>query len=173
MLPERKKQMKKTHFVAMGANLPGLRGESPLQICNAAIAAIAALPGVDAPVRSPWYSTAPIPASCQPRYVNGLLRFVADMTPETLLLSLQGIEHRFGRIRGVPDAARTLDLDMIDSGGLVRDAPDPVLPHPRAHTRLFVLLPLRDLAPDWRHPRTGETVGALIARLPPQDVQHL
>jgi 2-amino-4-hydroxy-6-hydroxymethyldihydropteridine diphosphokinase len=171
MLPERKKQMKKTHFIAIGANLPGVSGESPLQICNAAIAAIIALPGVGAPCRSPWYSTAPVPASAQPRYINGMLRFTADMTPQSLLLSLQSIERRFGRVRGLPDAARTLDLDIIDSAGAVRTAPDPILPHPRAHTRLFVLLPLRDLAPTWRPPGTGDVIGAMITSLPPQDVR--
>jgi 2-amino-4-hydroxy-6-hydroxymethyldihydropteridine diphosphokinase len=171
MLPERKKQMKKTHFIAIGANLPGLGGQSPLQICNAAIAAIIAMPGVAAPCRSPWYSTAPIPASDQPRYVNGMLRCTAAMTPQCLLLSLQSIERLFGRVRGMPDAARTLDLDIVDSGGVVQNAPDLILPHPRAHTRLFVLLPLRDLAPAWHHPVTGETVDSLINCLAPQDVR--
>ena len=59
-------------------------------------------------------------------------------------------------MRGEPNAARTLDLDIIDMGGMVRDAPDPILPHPRAHLRAFVLRPLAELAPDWisaRDPR--------------------
>jgi 2-amino-4-hydroxy-6-hydroxymethyldihydropteridine diphosphokinase len=173
MLPERKKAMEKTQFVAFGANLRGPDGAKPLQLCCAAIAAITALPGITAPTRSPWYSTAPIPASDQARFVNGVLRFQAVMAPETLLSHLQAIENALGRLRGAPNAARTIDLDIIDSGGLVRDSPDPVLPHPRAHLRRFVLLPLRDVAPAWVHPRTGQTIASLLAALPPQDVRLL
>jgi 2-amino-4-hydroxy-6-hydroxymethyldihydropteridine diphosphokinase len=173
MLPKRKKAFAKTHFIAVGANLPGPDGTKPLAVCFAAITAIAALPWVMHAARSPWYSTGPIPASDQPRYVNGMLRIEADIHPETLLTSLQCIETRFGRSRSAPNAARTLDLDIVDSAGLIRDSPDPILPHPRAHTRAFVLLPLRDVAPDWRHPRTGEGIAALIAALPPQDVRLL
>ena len=63
------------------------------------------------------------------------------------------------------NAARTLDLDVIDVDGLVRDAPDPVLPHPRAHARAFVLLPLRDVAPGWVDPRSRRSVETLLAEL--------
>jgi 2-amino-4-hydroxy-6-hydroxymethyldihydropteridine diphosphokinase len=86
---------------------------------------------------------------------------------------LQAIEARAGRVRGLPNAARTLDLDIIDLNGLVRDAPDPVLPHPRAHLRGFVLLPLADVAPAWVHPRLTVGVAALLAALPPYDVVRL
>ncbi len=57
--------------------------------------------------------------------------------------------------------------------GLVRDAPDPVLPHPRAHERAFVLLPLAEVAPGWVHPRLGRDAAALIAALPPQEISLL
>jgi 2-amino-4-hydroxy-6-hydroxymethyldihydropteridine diphosphokinase len=128
-----------------------------------------ALKGVKAGVRSRWFSTAPVPASDQPRYINGVLRLTCDLAPAGLLAALAGLEQAFGRVRGVPDAARTLDLDIIDMGGLVRDAPDPVLPHPRAHVRAFVLYPLRDVAPRWVHPVSGRDIGGLIAALLSQD----
>ena len=73
------------------------------------------------------------------------------------------MEQRFGRVRPFPDAPRTLDLDIIGMDGLVRDAPDPVLPHPRAHLRAFVLAPLCDVAPGWVHPRFRATAAALLA----------
>ena len=156
-------------IVAIGANLPSVDAD-PLQACERAIRAIAALPGVSGLARSRWFSSAPVPASSQPRFVNGAVAFLTGLDPADLLDRLHGIEDSAGRARPVPNAARTLDLDVIDMGGLVRPAPDPVLPHPRAHLRLFVLLPLRDVAPDWRHPVTGSSVAALLAGLPPQDV---
>ena len=100
-----------------------------------------------------------------------MLHVKGEIPPRTLLDALQAIERRAGRLRGALNAARTLDLDIIDMGGLVRTESDPILPHPRAHLRAFVLLPLRDVAPGWRHPLLGETVESLIARLPPQDIR--
>jgi 2-amino-4-hydroxy-6-hydroxymethyldihydropteridine diphosphokinase len=87
------------------------------------------------------------------------------VSPGPLLAALQAIEARFGRRRAEPNAARTLDLDLIDMHGLVRDTPDPILPHPRAHLRAFVLLPLLEVAPDWVHPRTGRTGRAWLAEI--------
>jgi 2-amino-4-hydroxy-6-hydroxymethyldihydropteridine diphosphokinase len=68
-------------------------------------------------------------------------------------------------VRGEPNAARTLDLDIIDMGGLVRAQPDPILPHPRAHLRGFVLYPLRDVAPGWVHPVLHDDLPTMIRRL--------
>ncbi|HTZ69776.1 MAG TPA: 2-amino-4-hydroxy-6-hydroxymethyldihydropteridine diphosphokinase [Acetobacteraceae bacterium] len=150
------------HLIALGANLPGPDGTTPLQTCERALRRLAALPGLELQARSRWFATAPVPPSDQPHYINGVARLAGAIAPAELLARLQRIEAEFGRARGVANAARTLDLDIIDMAGLVRDAPDPILPHPRAHQRSFVLLPLRDVAPDWVHPRTGETVTSLL-----------
>jgi 2-amino-4-hydroxy-6-hydroxymethyldihydropteridine diphosphokinase len=83
------------------------------------------------------------------------------------------IEAACGRQRSTPNAARTLDLDIIGIGDLVRDAPDPILPHPRAHLRAFVLAPLADIVPDWVHPVLGQTAVELLALLPPQEIRPL
>ena len=156
-------------IVAIGANLPSPEG-GPLAACMRACLAIAGLPGVHGLVRSRWYSSAPVPASDQPRFVNGAVAFRTALPPAALLAQLHVIETGAGRARSAPNAARTLDLDIIDMGGLVRSRPDPVLPHPRAHLRRFVLLPVRDVAPGWVHPVTGAGLGALLAALPQQDV---
>ena len=152
--------------VAIGANLPGPDGATPLQTCAAAGRALAELPGLQLHSTSRWYETEPVPRSDQPNYVNGVARLEriqgAVISPEALLASLQAIEARSGRRRAEPNAARTLDLDLIDLDGLVRDTPDPILPHPRAHLRAFVLLPLLDVAPDWVHPANGRTGFALL-----------
>lgn len=160
-----------SHYVALGANLAGPDGATPRQMCERAISALANLPDLHVEMRSRWFSTAPVPASQQPRFVNGVVRLRGSTTPEELLTALQRIEHQAGRTRSAPNAARVLDLDIIDMEGLIRVAPDPILPHPRAHERGFVLLPLRDVAPNWIHPTLGLPIQTLIAKLPPYDVQ--
>jgi 2-amino-4-hydroxy-6-hydroxymethyldihydropteridine diphosphokinase len=157
-------------FVAIGANLASADGASPLVTCKQAAAALDGVAGLRLTGLSRWYETTPIPPSGQPPYINGVARLEGSSAPEFLLARLQRIEHDFGRVRGVANAARTLDLDIIAMGDLVCAAPDPILPHPRMHQRAFVLAPLLDLAPDWRHPVLGRTARALLDALPDQGV---
>jgi len=168
-------------LIGIGANLPGADGAPPIETCRRAAAALDALPGLRLRGLSRWYLTAPVPPSGQPPYVNAvaLLRAqpgVVQPDPGALLAALQGMEARAGRIRGRANAARTLDLDIVamgEGGQLVRSVVDPVLPHPRAHERAFVLVPLRDVAPGWVHPLLRRGVAELIAALPPQQMQAL
>jgi 2-amino-4-hydroxy-6-hydroxymethyldihydropteridine diphosphokinase len=117
---------------------------------------------------SPWYRTAPVPASDQPWYVNAVAEVSTDQTADSLLAQLHEVEDAFGRVRTVPNAARLIDLDLIDfNGEIVTGGPGrATLPHPRMEGRAFVLRPLADLAPDWRHPRTGASIQTLLAALP-------
>jgi len=149
-------------LIAIGANLPGPDGAPPIVTCRLAAQSLAELPGLRLTALSSWYASAPDPPSDQPDYVNGMARLAGQPEPAALLAALHAIEARAGRVRGAANAARTLDLDIIDCNGAVRDAPDPVLPHPRAHLRAFVLLPLREVAPDWVHPRLGLPVAELL-----------
>jgi len=123
--------------------------------------------GVAVVARSRWYRSAPVPASPQPWFVNGVAAVATGLGPVPLLALMHRIEARFGRVRAAANAARTLDLDLLDYDGMVRGAGEaPILPHPRLHERAFVLLPLAELAPDWRHPVTGAAIAGLIAALP-------
>ena len=160
-------------LVAVGANLPAGAGVTPLETCLRAVDALRAIPGLRVAAVSSWYETDPMPPSGQPPYVNGVVRLDGDIEPAALLAALHAIEEEHGRTRGERNAARTLDLDVVAMGDLVREAPDPVVPHPRAHLRGFVLEPLRDVAPGWRHPVLGRSVEELIAGLAPQGVRRL
>jgi 2-amino-4-hydroxy-6-hydroxymethyldihydropteridine diphosphokinase len=135
------------------------------------------LPGMRLRGLSRWFLSAAIPPSGQPPYVNGVASLLVEpgvmLDPVGLLESLMAVETACGRVRNVANAPRTLDLDIIAVGDLVRDEADPILPHPRAHLRAFVLAPLTDVAPDWIHPVLGRTAAALLADLPPQDIQPL
>lgn len=155
-------------LVAIGANLPGPGGIPPLESCRRAAASLDALPGMRLLALSRWWASAPLPPSAQPDYVNGVARLEGEIAPEALLTALQALERGAGRFPSVANAARPLDLDIIAVGRLVRRTPDPVLPHPRAHLRAFVLAPLAEVAPGWVHPSLGQTVEALLASLPAQ-----
>ncbi|MHB1305043.1 MAG: 2-amino-4-hydroxy-6-hydroxymethyldihydropteridine diphosphokinase [Acidiphilium sp.] len=140
-------------LIALGANLPGPEGGAPNGTCRQALAALRAIPALEFVSVSRWYRTSPVPpAPDQPDYCNGVARFAGVMEPMALLAALHEIEAAFGRRREATNAARTLDLDLIDMDGRIRRDPPPVLPHPRAHLRKFVLRPLLDVAPDWVHP---------------------
>ena len=163
--------------IAIGANLPGPSG-SALQNCEAALAALDAA-GVTVKRRSRWYRSPPwvpadqtspgAPPAPQPWYVNGVAVVETTLDPAALLATLHRIEASFGRVRtsGTVNAARPLDLDLIDYNGLVRVGDPPVLPHPRLESRAFVLRPLAEIAPTWRHPKSGRSLKDLLQDLPP------
>ncbi len=155
-------------LIGIGANIPSSFGP-PRATCGAALAALARA-GVDVVACSSWWRSAPVPASDQPWFVNAVAALATPLPPAELLAVLLRIEVAFGRVRGIPNADRVLDLDLLDYRGTI----DPIeergivltLPHPRLHERAFVILPLLEIDPGWRHPATGRTVEDLAGNLP-------
>ena len=154
-------------FIGLGANLEHPIHGPPRRALEAALEQLGRR-GVAIHRVSPWYRTAPVPASNQPWYVNAVAEVATDLTADALLARLHEVEDAFGRVRTVPNAARLIDLDLVDfQGEIAAGGPGrAILPHPRMESRAFVLRPLADLAPDWRHPRTGVSIQALLAALP-------
>ncbi len=157
-------------LIGVGANIPSPVG-SPRQTCEAALVHLGRL-GLVIAGRSPWYETAPVPASDQPWFVNSVVMATTALSPAGVLAALHLTEAAFARSRSVANAARTLDLDLLTFDDLVQAERAPLLPHPRMQERAFVLLPLRDLAPGWRHPVLGETAAELAAKLPVDGIRR-
>lgn len=152
-------------LIGLGGNLASEAG-GPRETCEAALARLAT-DGVSLKAMSGWYETAPVPMSDQPWFVNAVAVVETNLDPNALLDRLQKAELALGRVRTVANAARTVDLDLLAYNQVLSDDPRLILPHPRLHERAFVLYPLRDVAPDWRHPRLGASPQAMIDALPP------
>ena len=154
-------------LIGLGANLEHPVHGSPKSTLEAALAQLETL-GPRLIRRSRWYRSAPVPASGQPWFINGVAALQTELDAPGFLALLHRVEADFGRRRGIRNAARTLDLDLLDFRGQVTAADQvPRLPHPRLCERAFVLLPLREVAADWRHPASGQGLAELIAALPP------
>ena len=145
--------------VALGSNLKGLY-ESSEALLEEAMQRLAEH-GLPVVRRSSLWRSAAWPDPAEPAYLNAVALVDTRLPPLRVLQALRELEARFGRERGTPNQARTLDLDLIAYGDLLMDAPGLVLPHPRSHERLFVMGPLAEVAPDWRHPRLGATAAEL------------
>jgi len=161
-------------LVAIGSNLPHPEHGSPQAVCDAAVTAIGE-GGCTVTARSRWFRSAAVPVSDQPDFTNGVISLETAMAPAELLIFLHRIEAVFDRRRSEQNAARTLDLDLLAFGDIVNKGPvSPIIPHPRMIDRAFVLLPMQDIAEDWKHPVSGAALADLVAALPAdQDCEPL
>ncbi len=152
-------------IIAIGSNLPHPVYGDPTQVCRSAVSAISRC-GCAILKQSRWYRSAAVPPSNQPDFVNGVIGISSGFCPQELMKKLHIIEAKFGRERSSPNAARVLDIDLVAYDNVVRAEPEwPALPHPRMSQRAFVLYPLRDIMPAWRHPATGVELSDLISAL--------
>ena len=151
-------------LIGIGGNLESAQFGPPRDTLTAALAALKEK-RIRILARSGWYRTEPVPRSDQPWFVNAVVSLATELGAKDLLNALQATERQFGRVRGELNAPRILDLDILDYQGEVMDTTSLVLPHPRLHERRFVLIPIAEIAPDWRHPILELTAVQLLAQL--------
>lgn len=158
-------------YIALGSNL-----QSPEFQINKAFDELDAMPLSRVIKKSSLYSTAPVGYEDQPDFVNAVVALETKLDAEKLLMYLLAIENLHGRRRPFPNAPRQLDLDLLLYDNLQMQTEDLTIPHPRMHTRGFVLLPLAEIAPDLIIPDaslSGKTVAELAAALQDQGVKRL
>ena len=149
-----------TAYIALGSNLGDREGT-----LRSAIAALRQLGSVEA--ISSFYQTAPVGPVEQPDFLNAVVALRTTLPPQQLMAALLRIEQQRGRDRSasVPKGPRTLDLDLLSYGDAVMETPTLTLPHPSLAERKFVLAPLMEIAPQWRHPVSGKTAVVLLSEL--------
>jgi 2-amino-4-hydroxy-6-hydroxymethyldihydropteridine diphosphokinase len=149
-------------FVGVGSNL----GDREFLIRNA-VEGLRAVPRTSVLRVSSLYDTDPVGELEQPAFLNAVVWLETELEPRELLWHLLLIEKRMGRVRTQKWGPRSIDLDLLFFGGTVLQDPDLTLPHPEAHRRAFVLIPLQELDADFVHPETGEPIRKMIRRLDP------
>jgi 2-amino-4-hydroxy-6-hydroxymethyldihydropteridine diphosphokinase len=158
----------KLALVALGSNL----GDSQKKILDAM--ARLQLFSDEAILKSSLWQTTPVDCPPDsPKFLNAVVGFVPQKNenPESLLKKMQELEKEFGRVpKKVLNEPRPLDLDLVAFGNEIRNAPELILPHPRAHLRKFVLQPLSEIAPELILPNQTKTVLQLLAELQSDEI---
>jgi len=149
--------------IALGSNLAGLYPSSEA-LLDAALVRLGEH-GLPVRARSSWWRSSAWPDPADPAFINGVALVDTDLASREVMAVLARLERDFGRLREAANAPRTLDLDLIAHGRAVIDDPGLILPHPRAHERRFVMGPLAEIAPAWRHPVSGASAAELAFRV--------
>lgn len=178
--------------MSFGANLP-IGNDDLTSTLTRVIDALSGEDNFQQVAVSRGYATPAWPPDSGPEFLNAAIACRSASRPEAILRKLHEIETMLGRLRPVRWGPRVCDLDLLAVGGrILPDRPTVeaemamddaeaqarapkrlILPHPRMHRRAFVLVPLAELAPDWRHPITGATVAEMAAALPAQSLEGI
>tara|TARA_B110000438_G_scaffold118263_1_gene115518 strand:- start:29 stop:520 length:492 start_codon:yes stop_codon:yes gene_type:complete len=159
-------------IIGIGANLKSDFYNSIIEACETSLQLIKEN-NIDVICQSSWYETEPIPASSQSNFINGVVSVKTELSNLDLLKVLLLIETKMGRRRSKKNAARVIDLDLIAYHDDIIESKVLTLPHPRLFQRAFVVKPIFEIAPDWRHPVLGVTIGALLPPLADQKIKQL
>jgi len=131
----------------------------------AGINRIGMLPG-QVLIKSGIYQTAAWGLADQPDFLNQVIFFQTSLLPEDLLAHLNRIEQELGRVRKVKWSARVIDIDILYYDDLILQTDNLTIPHPHLHERRFTLVPLTEIAPEYRHPVLGKTTTELLTTCP-------
>ncbi len=150
-------------YINIGSNLDSLKGNKFYNL-NKAIELIV-LEKIKVIKSSSIYETPSYPNQKNPKFINVCLEIKTNIKPEILLKKFKTIEKKLQRIKGIKNQPRTCDIDIIDYENKIINTNDIIIPHPRAHLRNFVLYPLNEISPKWKHPITNKKIGFLIKEL--------
>ena len=126
---------------------------------------------------SSYYETPSWPNSLFPKFLNIILKIKTNLPLEKLLINLKNIEKEIGRRPSLKNYPRLCDIDIIDYNGkslsLNKSNLNITVPHSRMHTRNFVLFPLYEISPNWKHPKTNEKISILLSKLTMSSIRSI
>ena len=148
-------------FMGIGSN----EGDR-LENISQAVWQLGGIPGIRVSQMATIYDTEPVGGPPQPEFLNTVVELETMLSPQQLLDTVKGVERKMGRLPSGPRwGPRVIDLDILLYDEGVLNEPNLIIPHPRMHERRFVLEPLAQLIPEFRHPLLGHTMAELLAHL--------
>ena len=157
-------------IIGIGGNIKSDEGSHPIHVAMKAINSLKNY-SIQVIEQSSWYESEPIPKSNQPNFFNCIVFANTILNELDVLKVLHKIEHTLGRRRKTVNEPRVIDLDLIDYSNKILSNKEIIIPHPRAHTRRFVMEPLAELDPNWVHPILKTNVHKILKKINNQKIK--